>query len=86
LIKSARPNHPAEAMRAKIQGVVTLDAVVQPDGTVGEVRIKRSLDRKFGLDDAAINSLKDYRFTPGMKDGIPVTMLLSFEVSFTLRK
>lgn len=86
LIKSARPNYPAEAMRAKIQGVVTLDAVVQPDGTVGEVRIKRSLDRKFGLDDAAINSLKDYRFTPGMKDGTPVPMLLSFEVSFTLRK
>lgn len=86
LIKSARPNYPADAMRAKIQGVVALEAVVQPDGTVGEVRVKRSLDRKFGVDDAAINSLKEYRFTPGMKDGIPVPVLLSFEVSFTLRK
>ena len=53
-----------------------LEVVVMPDGTVGEVRIKRSLDRKFGLDDAAINSLKDYRFTPRTKDGIPVPVLL----------
>src|SRR5215510_13187860 len=65
LIKSGRPNYPADAMRAKIQGVVKLEAVVQPDGTVGEVRVTRSLDRKFGLDDAAVNSLREYRFTPG---------------------
>ncbi len=41
LIKSARPNYPAEAMRAKVQGWVMLEAVVQPDGTVGQVRVTR---------------------------------------------
>jgi TonB family protein len=87
LIKSGRPNYPADAMRAKIQGVVKLEAVVERDGTVGEVRVTRSLDRKFGLDDAAINSLKQYRFTPGAKDGTPVPVLVSIEVSFsTVRK
>jgi TonB family protein len=86
IIKSARPEYTAEAMRAKIQGVVTLEAVVQPDGTVREVRIKRSLDRKFGLDDAAVKSVKDYRFTPGMKDGVAVPVLVSIEVSFALAK
>ena len=86
IIKSARPEYPAEAVRAKMQGVVTLEAVVRPDGTVREVRIKRSLDRKFGLDDAAVKSVKDYRFTPGMKDGVAVPVLVSIEVSFAIPK
>jgi hypothetical protein len=47
LIKSGRPEYPAEAMRAKIQGRVALETVIKPDGTVGEVRVVRSLDRKF---------------------------------------
>src|SRR5262245_27499304 len=49
MIKSARPNYPPEAMRAKIQGRVMMEMIVQADGTVGEVRVVRSLDRKFGI-------------------------------------
>ena len=86
LIKSGRLNYPGEAMRAKIQGRVELEAVVQPDGTVGEVRVKRSLDRKFGLDDAAVKSLKESRFTAGTKDGVAVPVLVQTEMSFSVRK
>src|SRR2546425_719972 len=50
LIKSGRPDYPGDAMRAKVQGRVKLQGVVLPDGTVGEVRVTRSLDRKYGLD------------------------------------
>jgi protein TonB len=85
LIESARPDYTAEAMRAKLQGRVMLEAVVQPDGTVGEVRVKRSLDRKLGLDDSAVKVVKKFRFTPGTKDGVAVPVLLSFEIEFTLR-
>ena len=85
LIKSARPNYPGEAMRAKVQGRVMLEAVVQPDGTVGEVRVTRSLDRKFGLDESAVKALKEFRFTPGTKDGVPVPVLVSSEIEFTTR-
>ena len=85
LIKSARPNYPAEAMRAKVQGRVMLEAVVQPDGTVGEVRVTRSLDRKFGMDESAVKALKEFRFTPGTKDGVPVPVLVSSEIEFTTR-
>ena len=85
LIKSARPDYPGDAMRAKIQGTVRMEAVIKPDGTVGEVRVVRSLDRKFGLDDSAVKSAKEYRFTPGTKDGIAVPVLISFEVQFTLK-
>jgi periplasmic protein TonB len=83
IIKSARPNYPPEAMRAKIQGRVKMELVVQADGTVGEVRVVRSVDRKFGLDDAAVKAVKEMRFTPAMKDGVAVPVLLSTEMDFT---
>src|SRR5262245_29544632 len=47
-IYSPRPNYTADAMRAKVSGAISLEAVVLPDGSVGEVRITRSLDSTFG--------------------------------------
>jgi len=85
IIKSGRPEYTAEAMRAKVQRRVKLEVVIKTDGTVGEARVVRSLDRVFGLDDSAIKSLKDYRFVPGMKDGLPVPVLVSMEVEFTTK-
>ena len=82
MIKSARPNYPPEAMRAKVQGRVKLEIVVQADGTVGDVRVVSSLDRKFGIDDAAVKAVKEMRFTPAMKDGVAVPVLLSTEMAF----
>jgi len=86
LIKSARPDYPGDAMRAKVQGRVTLEGVVLPDGTVGEVRVTRSLDRKYGLDDSAVKALKEMRFSPGLKDGVAVPVLLDFEISFAVKR
>jgi TonB family protein len=86
LIKEAKPKYRAEAMRAKIQGNVQLEAVVLTDGTVGEVRVTRSLDREFGMDDEAVSCLKTWRFTPGMKDGVAVPVLVEVEMTFSLTK
>ena len=85
LVRSVRPNYTSEAMRAKVQGVVRLEGVVLPDGTVGDVRILRSLDPVFGLDEEAIKAAKQFRFTPGTRLGQPVSVLVSFEIEFTLR-
>ena len=85
IIKNARPNYPPEAMRAKIQGRVQMEIVVQADGTVGEVRVVRSLDRKFGVDDAAVKAAKEMRFTPALKDGVAVPVLLSTEMAFAAK-
>jgi len=85
MIKSARPNYPPEAMRAKVQGRVMMEMVVQANGTVGEVRVVRSLDRKFGVDDAAVKAVKEMRFTPAMKDGVAVPVLLSTEMAFAAK-
>jgi periplasmic protein TonB len=85
LLRSVRPNYTSEAMRAKVQGVVRLEGVVLPDGSVGDVRVLRSLDNVFGLDEEAIKAAKQFRFAPGTRFGQPVAVLVSFEIEFTLR-
>jgi periplasmic protein TonB len=80
-----KPTYTAEAMRAKIQGTVWLEAVVLPDGSVGRVEITRSLDPTFGLDQEAIKTVKRWRFIPGTRHGQPVPVLVEIEMTFTLR-
>lgn len=85
LLQEVKPNYTADAMRAKIQGVVTLEAVVNPDGSVGNVSIVRSLDPTFGLDQEAIKTVRKWRFAPGTRFGQPVPVLVEIEMTFTLR-
>ena len=85
LVFDPRPNYTSDAMRAKIQGIVTMEAVVMPDGTVGAVQIVRSLDQTFGLDQEAIRTVKRWRFRPGTRFGQPVPVLVEIEMTFTLR-
>lgn len=85
LLKEVRPAYTADAMRAKIQGAVWLECVVMPDGSVGEVRVIRSLDSTFGLDQEAVKAAKQWRFMPGTRFGEPVPVLITIELTFTLR-
>jgi len=62
-----------------------VEAVVLPDGTVGDVQIVRSLDNVFGLDQEAIKAAKQWKFMPGTRFGQPVPVLVTIELSFTLR-
>ena len=83
LVKRVRPTYTAEAKQAGIQGNVTMDCVVLPDGTVGDVRVTKKLDP--GLDEEAIKTLRRWRFRPAQKDGKPVPVQVFVEMSFTLR-
>lgn len=85
LIREVKPGYTSEAMRARVQGSVRLDAVVLPDGSVGNVEITRSLDSTFGLDKEAIKAVKQWRFEPGRRLGQPVAVLVDIELTFTLR-
>ena len=85
LLREVTPKYTAEAMRAKVQGVVLVEAVVLPDGSVGDVTVVRSLDRNFGLDQEAIKAAKQWRFQPGVRFGEPVAVLVTIELSFTPR-
>lgn len=87
VLREVKPRYTAEAMRAKVQGTVLLECIVQPDGTVGPVRVVRSLDSTFGLDEEAIKAAKEWRFAPGIhaQTGQPVPVIITIELTFTLR-
>jgi TonB family protein len=83
LTKEVKPNYTKSPMRRKVQGVVELTAVVLTDGTVDHVKVIRSLDEE--LDEQAVKAARQWRFRPGTKDGQPVAVQVSIELTFTLR-
>ena len=85
VITEAKPKYTAEAMRARIEGIVEMEVIVLADGTVGPVRVVRSLDKELGLDAQAMRAVKEWTFKPGRKDGQPVNVLVNIEMHFTVR-
>ena len=70
-------------MRGKLQGVVELEVVVQADGTPGGIRVVRSLDPG-GLDNSAIEAVRQWRFAPGLAGGVPVDVLVTIILTFKI--
>jgi protein TonB len=83
-LRSVQPKYTSDAMRAKIQGVVQLEVVVLENGTVGDVRITRSLDKNFGLDTEAITAARQWLFRPATRQGKPVPIIVLLELEFRL--
>ena len=83
LVKEVKPQYTPDAMRARIQGVVTLECIVRTDGTVGDATVKNGLNPE--LDQEAIKAVGQWRFKPGRKDGRAVPVRVRLEMTFTLR-
>jgi TonB family protein len=81
-----KPKYTPEAMERKIQGSVWLETVVLETGDVGDVVVTRSLDAEYGLDQQAITAAKQWKFKPATKDGKPVAVWVTIELTFTLKK
>jgi TonB family protein len=84
-IREVKPGYTAAAMEARIEGKVGLDIVVLDDGKVGEVKVSQSLDMEYGLDTQAVEATKQWLFKPGTKDGKPVAVRVTLEMTFTLK-
>jgi TonB family protein len=85
LIKQVFPQYTASAMRAKIQGTVLLEGIVQTDGSVSDLKVLRSVDSTYGLDDQAMKAASQWQFSPGRKENQPVPVMVTIEVAFTLK-
>jgi TonB family protein len=83
LVKDVKPTYTPGAMRRGVQGMVGTSCVVMADGKVGDCTVTRSLDAE--LDEEAVRVAKQWQFKPGTKDGKPVPVEISIEMSFTLR-
>jgi TonB family protein len=86
VVKEVKPAYSAAAMEKKIQGSVWLKAVVGANGDITDVQVTRSLDAEFGLDQEAVKACWQWKFKPAVKDGQPVAVRLTLELTFTLKK
>jgi TonB family protein len=82
-IKDVRPVYPTAMQQARISGVVVLESVLTPTGCVARARVLRSV--ALGLDIAAMRAVSRWRFTPTLVDGVPVPVIMTVTVNFTLQ-
>jgi periplasmic protein TonB len=81
-IFSPDPEYTDEAHKAKYQGTCVLWMIVGPDGKPRDIKVARTLG--LGLDEKAIEAVKQWKFEPAMKDGQLVAVQINVEVSFRL--
>ena len=80
-VRHVPPIYPAIAQQARVEGVVIIEAVIGVDGRVKEAQILRS---KPLLDDAALEAVRQWEFTPTTLNGVPVPVIMTVTVNFTL--
>jgi TonB family protein len=84
VVRSSQPKYTSDAMRAKIQGTVEVEAVVGTDGTISRARVKKSLDTQLGLDESALDAVRSWVFEPGKVNGQPVPVVVRLTLEFRL--
>jgi protein TonB len=84
LLVKTTPTYTNEAIKAKVQGVVVLQAVIRKNGRVDQPSVLRGLG--YGLEQQAIKEIvTNWRFRPATYEGAPVDLLATIEVTFSLR-
>jgi TonB family protein len=79
---SPDPEYSNEARHAKYQGTCILQMIVGSDGIPRDIKITRPVGR--GLDEKAIEAVRRWKFRPAKKDGVPVAVQVSVEITFRL--
>jgi TonB family protein len=77
------PPYSEEARKLQLSGIILVDAVINSEGKLENVRIVRGLPD--GLNDRTIATMKTWRCNPALKDGKPVPTRVQLEVNFNLR-
>ena len=85
VIKEVKAEYTDAAKQQRIQGSVRMETVVLASGEPSDIKVTTSLDDQYGLDEAARRALSEYRFEPGRKDGKAVPVLITVEMTFTLK-
>ena len=79
--RDVRPIYPKIAQAAKVAGVVILEATISKEGEVRDVKVLRSIPM---LDNAALDAVRQWRYTPPLLNGVPVDVIMTVTVNFTL--
>ena len=81
-IRDVPPTYPPIAQSARVQGIVIIEATIGVDGRVTDARVLRSIPL---LDAAAVEAVKQWGYTPTLLNGVPVPVIMTVTVNFTLR-
>jgi protein TonB len=82
VVKRVNPQYSPEAMQARIEGTVAVEALVDEQGHVADARVLTSIPL---LDKSALDAARQWEFTPTLLNGQPVPVLLMLEMHFTLK-
>jgi TonB family protein len=83
LLKEVKGDYTDEARRAGIAGNVLLEIIVRRDGSVGDVHLLQGL--RGGLNERAVLAVKQWRFAPAARQGVPVDVVVEVAMEFKLR-
>jgi TonB family protein len=83
VLREVKPAYTEDGRRQGVEGDVVLEIVVRRDGSVGEVKVLRRLGA--GLDQKAIDAVRQWRFSPARRQGAPVDVVVEVAVEFKLR-
>ncbi len=84
ILEKKAPRYPAQGRRALISGTVELTATLQPDGTIGDIRVPKPVPAltKLGFDDEVKKALQKWRYQPVLVDGKPVAVPFEIKAEF----
>ena len=82
-VVDVRPAYPSAARQARIQGTVILEAILDRDGRIDRLKVVRSVPL---LDAAALEAVRQWRYTPTVLNGQPVAVLMTITIHFTLQQ
>jgi protein TonB len=80
-LRKVQPVYPAEAQAAKVQGIVIMEATIGADGRVTDAKVLRSVPL---LDQAAVDAVRQWEYTPTLLNGAPVPVIMTVTVTFNL--
>ena len=79
--KNVSPVYPDIAKQARVQGIVILECTISPQGRVTDVKVLRGIPL---LDQAGIDAVKQWQYTPTLLNGVPVPVIMTVTVNFRL--
>jgi protein TonB len=83
-LKNHTPPYPPIAVKMRLEGKVWIVAEVLPNGKVGRVRLESSSGHDL-LDQSALETVKQWQFTPARKDGVIITQVVRIPINFNLK-
>jgi TonB family protein len=81
-VKDVKPEYPADAYAAGVQGVIIMEVVITTTGRVGSARVMKGVPM---LDKAALDAAQQWEFQPTLLNGVPVPVIMTITVNFTLQ-